>query len=121
MSLVCVTNVSCNFTLLLVVDLVEDSWFPGYCWTIAYCASCYAHLGWKFTRESSNVSGDESTVSDSDDIFMDVDGSDAHYDEQGDGDGVMSEVVTGDDNRGYEMSTAATHTVAPTTTCSTFW
>jgi hypothetical protein len=119
MSLVCVTNL-----YHLVIDLVEDSWFPGYCWTISYCASCYAHLGWKFTRESSNVSGDESTVSDSDDIFMDVDGSDAHYDEQGDGDGVMSEVVThctGDDNGGYEMSTAATHTVAPTTTCSTFW
>jgi hypothetical protein len=27
----------------------QDSWFPGYAWTIAYCARCYSHLGWKFT------------------------------------------------------------------------
>eukprot|EP00557_Chaetoceros_sp_GSL56_P014037 CAMPEP_0176479146 /NCGR_PEP_ID=MMETSP0200_2-20121128/1582_1 /TAXON_ID=947934 /ORGANISM="Chaetoceros sp., Strain GSL56" /LENGTH=655 /DNA_ID=CAMNT_0017875167 /DNA_START=114 /DNA_END=2078 /DNA_ORIENTATION=+ len=28
----------------------RDSWFPGYSWTIAYCATCFNHLGWKFLR-----------------------------------------------------------------------
>ncbi len=27
----------------------QDSWFPGYCWTIMACAVCGHHLGWKFT------------------------------------------------------------------------
>jgi hypothetical protein len=27
----------------------QDSWFPGYAWTIASCARCLNHLGWKFT------------------------------------------------------------------------
>jgi cereblon len=27
----------------------QDSWFPGYAWTIAHCARCYAHAGWRFT------------------------------------------------------------------------
>ncbi|XP_075982339.1 protein cereblon-like isoform X2 [Anticarsia gemmatalis] len=26
----------------------EYSWFPGYAWTIANCASCSAHVGWRF-------------------------------------------------------------------------
>ena len=26
----------------------EHSWFAGYAWTIACCASCSAHLGWRF-------------------------------------------------------------------------
>ncbi|CAG4942173.1 unnamed protein product [Parnassius apollo] len=26
----------------------EYSWFPGYAWTIAVCASCMAHVGWRF-------------------------------------------------------------------------
>jgi len=30
---------------------IQHSWFPGYAWQIAYCASCHCHLGWKFTRE----------------------------------------------------------------------
>ena len=28
----------------------KDSWFPGYSWTIAYCAICSTHLGWKFQK-----------------------------------------------------------------------
>ncbi|KAL9190705.1 hypothetical protein ACHAXT_000411 [Thalassiosira profunda] len=28
----------------------RDSWFPGYSWTIAHCAVCSDHLGWKFRR-----------------------------------------------------------------------
>ena len=26
----------------------RDSWFNGYTWTIMHCATCAAHLGWKF-------------------------------------------------------------------------
>ena len=26
----------------------RDSWFHGYTWTIMHCATCGAHLGWKF-------------------------------------------------------------------------
>lgn len=24
------------------------TWFPGYCWSIALCCGCHAHLGWQF-------------------------------------------------------------------------
>ncbi|XP_065058938.1 protein cereblon-like [Rhopilema esculentum] len=27
----------------------ENSWFPGYAWTIAECRTCSNHMGWKFT------------------------------------------------------------------------
>ncbi|KXJ24585.1 protein cereblon [Exaiptasia diaphana] len=27
----------------------ENSWFPGYAWTIAECQQCVNHLGWRFT------------------------------------------------------------------------
>ena len=26
----------------------EHTWFPGYAWSIAYCAGCGAHIGWRF-------------------------------------------------------------------------
>lgn len=29
-----------------------DSWFPGFCWRIATCEQCHAHLGWYFDREA---------------------------------------------------------------------
>ena len=28
----------------------QDSWFPGYSWTIMSCSVCFHHLGWKFER-----------------------------------------------------------------------
>ncbi|TMW67788.1 hypothetical protein Poli38472_007460 [Pythium oligandrum] len=28
----------------------EDSWFPGYAWSIVYCNVCRQHLGWEFNR-----------------------------------------------------------------------
>jgi cereblon len=27
----------------------QDSWFPGYAWSILYCRRCVSHLGWRFT------------------------------------------------------------------------
>lgn len=27
----------------------DHSWFPGYAWTVASCARCHSHMGWKFT------------------------------------------------------------------------
>nr|XP_015930169.1 protein cereblon isoform X2 [Parasteatoda tepidariorum] len=27
----------------------EQSWFPGYAWTIVECEQCHCHMGWKFT------------------------------------------------------------------------
>ena len=29
----------------------EFSWFPGYQWTLCFCAQCTCHLGWRFTVE----------------------------------------------------------------------
>lgn len=29
----------------------ENSWFPGYGWTIAQCRDCGNHLGWRFTTK----------------------------------------------------------------------
>ncbi|KAH9638896.1 hypothetical protein HF086_012849 [Spodoptera exigua] len=26
----------------------EYSWFPGYTWTVALCANCMVHVGWRF-------------------------------------------------------------------------
>ena len=26
----------------------ENSWFPGYAWTILLCGDCHGHLGWRF-------------------------------------------------------------------------
>ncbi|KAE8884756.1 hypothetical protein PF005_g6653 [Phytophthora fragariae] len=31
----------------------EDTWFPGYAWSITHCNSCYQHLGWRFDRVDS--------------------------------------------------------------------
>ncbi|MEM7541517.1 MAG: cereblon family protein [Pseudomonadota bacterium] len=30
-----------------------DTWFAGFCWTIALCSSCGLHLGWYFSNEES--------------------------------------------------------------------
>ncbi|TYZ63556.1 hypothetical protein PybrP1_013150 [[Pythium] brassicae (nom. inval.)] len=34
----------------------EDSWFPGYAWSITYCNSCYRHLGWQFDAVAADAS-----------------------------------------------------------------
>ncbi|XP_039116134.1 uncharacterized protein LOC120251613 [Dioscorea cayenensis subsp. rotundata] len=31
------------------------SWFPGYAWTITYCASCESNIGWLFTARKKNL------------------------------------------------------------------
>ncbi|ONK79086.1 uncharacterized protein A4U43_C01F2800 [Asparagus officinalis] len=33
----------------------EHSWFPGYAWTIANCATCESHMGWLFTATKKNL------------------------------------------------------------------
>jgi hypothetical protein len=54
----------------------QDSWFPGYAWTILYCQRCFNHLGWRFTlveapnstiseMVTSSVRGNQSTSSES--------------------------------------------------------
>lgn len=30
----------------------DFTWFPGYHWTIALCAACGEHLGWRYTGET---------------------------------------------------------------------
>mmetsp|Transcript_3125 Transcript_3125/g.4826 ORF Transcript_3125/g.4826 Transcript_3125/m.4826 type:complete len:514 (-) Transcript_3125:61-1602(-) len=40
----------------------EDTWFPGYSWTIAYCGNCYNHLGWKFTLDPVTDPGIDQSV-----------------------------------------------------------
>ncbi|KAM7459344.1 hypothetical protein LguiA_036338 [Lonicera macranthoides] len=34
---------------LIGSPVTEDSWFPGYAWTIVYCATCECQMGWRFT------------------------------------------------------------------------
>ncbi|KAJ6698048.1 hypothetical protein OIU79_011564 [Salix purpurea] len=38
-----------NGLALIGRAIVEYSWFPGYAWTIAECASCETQMGWLFT------------------------------------------------------------------------
>lgn len=33
----------------------EHSWFPGYLWQFAFCKTCAAHLGWRYTARSSMI------------------------------------------------------------------
>jgi Lon protease-like protein len=35
----------------------QDSWFAGYNWTIAYCARCHQHAGWRFSRSGPPADG----------------------------------------------------------------
>ena len=30
----------------------QDTWFPGYTWSIVMCQSCAVHLGWQFRSET---------------------------------------------------------------------
>ncbi|KAM4651178.1 protein cereblon isoform 2-T2 [Discoglossus pictus] len=34
----------------------ENSWFPGYAWTIAQCRVCGSHMGWKFSAVRKDLS-----------------------------------------------------------------
>ena len=35
----------------------EHSWFSGYRWSIAYCAQCDRHLGWRFSASADEFHG----------------------------------------------------------------
>lgn len=28
----------------------QDTWFPGYAWTVMVCGRCWTHLGWRFDK-----------------------------------------------------------------------
>lgn len=34
------------------MSIAADTWFPGYFWRYALCASCHAHLGWHYTSNN---------------------------------------------------------------------
>ncbi|XP_050355587.1 protein cereblon-like isoform X2 [Nymphalis io] len=47
-----IVTVSCaSNTELSGAPSAEFSWFPGYTWTIALCAACLAHVGWRFDAQ----------------------------------------------------------------------
>nr|XP_043610587.1 protein cereblon [Erigeron canadensis] len=43
------TLLKANGLALVGVPTKEYSWFPGYAWTVAYCATCEYQMGWLFT------------------------------------------------------------------------
>jgi len=56
------TFVVCCFAVVLGLEEVtnpssEWSWFPGYRWQVENCATCDAHLGWKYTRADGSFHG----------------------------------------------------------------
>ena len=61
----------------------QDSWFPGYAWTIAYCGFCRNHLGWKFTIARANDSATFNMDNDSNDEDETVMSEDDEYTEIG--------------------------------------
>ena len=88
----------------------QDSWFPGYAWTIAYCGRCYNHLGWRFTlaNDNSGHQSDDNEDDDSDNLDNDdedSDGDDEHQDASGDEEGADENEFNEDEEDGsYEMS-----------------
>lgn len=48
-------DIHLDHVLIDVVRSTQDSWFPGYSWSIAYCNSCYRHLGWQFDHVDSTL------------------------------------------------------------------
>ncbi|CAH2088180.1 unnamed protein product [Euphydryas editha] len=50
-----VTESRASNTELSGAPSAEFSWFPGYTWTIALCAACMAHVGWRFDAQRRNL------------------------------------------------------------------
>lgn len=49
------TLLKANGLALIGVPTEEYSWFPGYAWTIAYCATCEYQMGWLFTATNKKL------------------------------------------------------------------
>ncbi|CAL5205252.1 unnamed protein product [Lathyrus oleraceus] len=47
-----------NGLALIGPAVTEYSWFPGYAWTIANCATCRAQMGWLFTTTNKKLRPD---------------------------------------------------------------
>ena len=45
---------NCPGAIALGEATEEYTWFPGYAWTAAFCASCLLHLGWLYKGVSCN-------------------------------------------------------------------
>ena len=52
--------------------VTQDSWFPGYAWTIAYCNRCGNHLGWRFTKVPGPGGGQLSGQGEEDEQFWGI-------------------------------------------------
>mmetsp|Transcript_22356 Transcript_22356/g.44351 ORF Transcript_22356/g.44351 Transcript_22356/m.44351 type:complete len:539 (-) Transcript_22356:73-1689(-) len=44
----------------------EHSWFPGFCWQMANCRACQAHLGWAFSVDDQDEVADQRRVANKD-------------------------------------------------------
>lgn len=60
---------------------LQDTWFPGYAWTIMNCVRCFSHLGWKYTwvgieNEDGGNSSIDSDEDDENDDYVTIDGDD---------------------------------------------
>jgi len=49
-----ISRISGAFAEVGSTPSLQDTWFPGYAWTIIYCQNCRRHIGWRYdaTQES---------------------------------------------------------------------
>ncbi|KAJ0986400.1 hypothetical protein J5N97_004756 [Dioscorea zingiberensis] len=50
-----ITVYNANGLALLGRPDKKHCWFPGYAWTITYCATCESNIGWLFTARKKNL------------------------------------------------------------------